>query len=82
MSKDEGFLLVRPIYTAVQPGSISFRTSYKCLFNCPGKSLKKVNTILFVIFKLTYCGANSVDPDQLASSGSTLFSMELIYGSI
>ena len=55
----------------VQPGSISFRTSLKCLFTCPGTSLQKVNTSLYLIFdnydELTCYGENCVDPDQLAS---------------
>ena len=51
----------------VQPGPIYFRTT----FTCPGTSLKKVNTILYLKLdnydELTCCVENIVDPDQLAS---------------
>ena len=56
----------------VRPGPISFRTSQKLLFTCPGTSFEKVKTILYFIFdnymfdELTR-GENSVDPDQLAA---------------
>ena len=36
----------------VRPGLISFWTSSKFLFSCPGTSIKKVNAILFFIFVL------------------------------
>ena len=65
----------------VRPGPISYRTSLKFLFSCPGTSWNKF-TILYFIFgnyyELTYCVEKSVETDQLASSeaswsGSTLF---------
>ena len=55
------------------------RTSWKFLFTCPGTSLKKVNTILYSVFDYYYefvlCGKKNLDPDQMASSGSRLFSL-------
>ena len=32
----------------VPPGPISFKASYKFLFNCPGTSIKEINIILFL----------------------------------
>ena len=58
----------------VRPGPISFRTSSKFLFTCPGTSIKKDHAILYFIFWLIIMNSqwqcmeileNSVDPDQL-----------------
>ena len=60
---------------------ISFRTSWKCLFTCPGTSHNKFTMLYFTFdncYELPCCVENIGYSDQLASSetnwsGSTLF---------